>query len=302
MYSLLLILILSIVFPGIIVRIKSITAGRKGPAILQPMSDLIKLFRKDSVYSTSTSWVFKMAPIVSFASLIIAVLIIPFGSERGVISFQGDFIFFIYLLATGKFLMIIAALDTGSSFEGMGASREALYSMLAEPAFFVLFASYCMLTGSTSFYDMLHSLHFQSTLAIFLAFLSTYNLFQISMLENSRLPYDDPKTHLELTMVHEVMVLDYSGFDLALIQLTGHIRFVMYSMLVANLFIMPVFPMWLSVLIFAGITVFYAIAVGLAESFRARYKLRNNNKAIVILIPISILIFFGCLLIINNLY
>lgn len=302
MYSLILILLLCLVFPGIIIRTKSIASGRKGPSLFQPVRDIIKLFRKDAVYSSSTSWVFRFAPIVYFSSVLVAILVIPFGKEGGLISFQGDFIFFIYLLAAGKFFMIIAALDTGSSFEGMGASREALYSMLAEPAFFILIASYCMLTGFTSFHEVLQSVNFHSTLAIFIGLLSAYNLFQISMLENSRLPFDDPKTHLELTMIHEVMVLDYCGFDLGMIQTTGHLKFVMYSMLVTNLFITPSFPLWLSALIFGGIAVLYAITVGIAESFRARFKMRNNNKAIVILIPISILIFFGCLLIINNLY
>ena len=302
MYSLVLILIASLIFPGIILRVKSIASGRKGPGLLQPWHDIAKLFRKDSVYSKTTSWIFRLAPIVYMASVLIAILILPFGEKGGLITFRGDFIFFIYLLAAGKFMMIIAALDTGSSFEGMGASREALYSMLVEPALFILLASYCMLTGNSSFHDIFKSVDFQNTIAIFLGFLSTYNLFQISMLENSRLPYDDPKTHLELTMIHEVMVLDYCGFDLGVIQITGHLKFVMYSMLVTNLFIVPSLPLWAAAIVFTGIVIVYAIAVGLAESFNPRYKMRNNNKAIVILIPISILIFFGCLLILNNLY
>jgi len=296
------IILLSLVFPGIIVRVKSKTSGRKGPSVWQPVYDLMKLFRKDAVYSKTTSWIFAWAPVMYFASVIMAALMLPLGKHGAVISFQGDFIFFIYLLGLGKFFMIVAALDTGSAFEGMGASREALYSMLVEPAFFILLASFALLSGTTSFETFFHSLTFNSSIAIFIGVLATYLLFHVALLENSRMPYDDPKTHLELTMIHEVMVLDYCGFDLALIQWAGHLKFVLYSLLVTNLFIAPSFPTWLTLLIFVVVTMLFAAAVGFVESFRARHKLRNNNKAIVILIPIAILIFFGSMLIMNKLF
>ncbi|HOU99356.1 MAG TPA: NADH-quinone oxidoreductase subunit H [Bacteroidales bacterium] len=297
-----LILLLSLIFPGIIARTKSITSGRKGPSVWQPVYDLIKLFKKDAVYSKTTSWIFAWAPVFYFSAVIMAALMLPFGNHCAIISFKGDFIFFIYLLGLGKFFMIVAALDTGSAFEGMGASREALYSMLVEPAFFILLASLAMLSGTTSFETFFYSLTFNSSLAIFIGVLATYLIFHIALLENSRMPYDDPKTHLELTMIHEVMVLDYCGFDLALIQWAGHLKFIIYSLLVSNLFIASSFPEWLQWLIFVLTTLLFAIAVGFVESFRARHKLRSNNKAIVILIPISILIFFGSMLIMNKLF
>lgn len=296
------IILLSLIFPGIIVRVKSRTSGRKGPSVWQPVYDLLKLFRKDAVYSKTTSWIFVWAPIIYFASIIMAALMLPLGKYGAVISFQGDFIFFVYLLGLGKFFMIIAALDTGSAFEGMGASREALYSMLVEPAFFILLASLALLSGTTSFETFFYSLTFNSSIAIFIGVLATYLLFHVALLENSRMPYDDPKTHLELTMIHEVMVLDYCGFDLALIQWAGHLKFVLYSLIVTNLFVATSFPYWLIILLFVAITILFATAVGFVESFRARHKLRNNNKAIVILIPIAILIFFGSMLIMNKLF
>lgn len=296
------IILLSLIFPGIIVRVKSRTSGRKGPSIWQPVFDLIKLFTKDAVYSKTTSWIFVWAPIIYFASIIMAALMLPLGKFGSIISFQGDFIFFVYLLGLGKFFMIIAALDTGSAFEGMGASREALYSMLVEPAFFILMASLALLSGTTSFENFFYSLTFNNSIAIFIGVLATYLLFHVALLENSRMPYDDPKTHLELTMIHEVMVLDYCGFDLALIQWAGHLKFVLYSLIVTNLFVASSFPDWLIILLFVAITILFAIAVGFVESFRARHKLRNNNKAIVILIPIAILIFFGSMLIMNKLF
>jgi formate hydrogenlyase subunit 4 len=143
-----------------------------------------------------------------------ACLVIPFGPYKGVVSFDGDFIFFAYILALGKFFSIIAAMDTGSSFEGMGASREALYSMFAEPSFFILIGSFALLTGNTSFYEIFSTLHLGSSITYMLGAMAAFVLLMIAMIENSRMPVDDPRTHLELTMVHEVMILDNSGFDL----------------------------------------------------------------------------------------
>jgi len=295
-----LILLFSLVFPGIIARVKSIASGRKGPGLFQPMLDIIRLLKKGTVYSSTTSIIFKIAPVIYFSTILSAAFLIPFDSHPGLLSFNGDFIAFSYILALGKFFMIIAALDTGSAFEGMGASREALYSMLVEPAFFILMASFAMLTGHTSFYEIYTSLYFGSYIAVFAGILAAFNLFQIIMVENSRLPYDDPKTHLELTMIHEVMVLDNSGFDLALINYGSSLKFVIFGTLISNFFFIHDLPEYFNYIIFFVLQGLFAVLVGLAESFRARYKLRNNNKAIVLLTPISILIFLSILMIITK--
>src|SRR5664280_1603044 len=162
MLSMLLILFCSLFFTGIILRTKSFTSGRKGPGILQPLKDVIRLFKKGSIYSETTSIIFRIAPLIYFSSVLMACLVIPFGSQRGIISFDGDFVFFACILGLGKFFLIISAMDTGSSFEGMGASREALYSMFAEPAFFILMGSFALLTGHTSFVEIFSSLDFDS--------------------------------------------------------------------------------------------------------------------------------------------
>ena len=290
----------SLFFPGIITRVKSITAGRKGPSLLQPMLDIVKLLRKGNVYSTTTSFIFKLSPVIYFTSVFSVLFLIPFGSNPGIISFDGDFILFAYILCLGKFMMIIGALDTGSCFEGMGASREALYSMLVESAFFIIMASFAMLSGYTSFSQIFNSMYFESYLALFAGVLATYTIFQVAMVENSRLPYDDPRTHLELTMVHEVMILDYSGFELALIQYTSALKFVVFGSIISNFFITPVMPFVLQAAIFMSVQIFMAIAVGIAESFNARNKLRNNNKAIIILTPVALLVFFSVLLMLNK--
>src|SRR5664279_5322791 len=243
MISFILIILTSLFFAGIIIRIKSIASGRKGPGIFQPVKDVIRLFRKGSVYSKTTSFIFQIAPSIYFASVIMAILVIPFGQYKVIISFDGDFVFFAYVLALGKFFCIISALDTGSSFEGMGASREALYSMFAEPAFFILMGSFALLTGHTSFYEIFSTLNFGSYISFMLGTLATYVFVMIAMIENSRMPIDDPKTHLELTMVHEVMILDNSGFDLGLILYATNLKFAMYGALIANLF-MGSFPLY----------------------------------------------------------
>jgi formate hydrogenlyase subunit 4 len=299
MLSLILILIAAFFFTGIINRVKSIASGRKGPGILQPVFDVVRLFKKGVVYSETTSFVFRIAPTIYFASVVMAMLVVPFGQAKGVLSFDGDFIFFAYILALGKFFSIISAMDTGSSFEGMGASREALYSMFAEPAFFILMGSLALLTGHTSFQEMFAALHIGSYISYALAILGTFVLMMIAMVENSRMPIDDPKTHLELTMVHEVMILDNSGFDLGLILSAGYLKFAIYGALVVNLFI-GVFPLQYSIPMFFVIQFVLASGVGLIESFMARFRMSHNAQFIFVLTSVSLLIFFGALLILGK--
>jgi formate hydrogenlyase subunit 4 len=299
MLSLILILIAALFFTGIINRVKSIASGRKGPGILQPLFDVVRLFKKGVVYSETTSFIFQIAPTIYFASVVMAMLVVPFGQSKGILSFDGDFIFFAYILALGKFFSIISAMDTGSSFEGMGASREALYSMFAEPAFFILMGSLALLTGHTSFQEMFAALHIGSYISYALAILGTFVLMMVAMIENSRMPIDDPKTHLELTMVHEVMILDNSGFDLGLILSAGYLKFAIYGALVVNLFI-GVFPLQYSIPMFFVIQLVLASGVGLIESFMARFRMSHNAQFIFVLTSVSLLIFFGALLILGK--
>lgn len=290
----------SLFFIGIIVRTKSIFSGRKGPGIFQPLKDIWRLFRKGSVYSKTTSFIFQIAPSVYFASVLIAIAMIPFGSQPGLISFKGDFVFFAYILGLGKFFMIIAALDTGSSFEGMGASREALYSLLAEPAFFILMGSFALLTGHTSFQEIFGSLHFGSYISYAVGVLAGFVITLITLIENSRMPIDDPKTHLELTMVHEVMILDNSGFDLGLILQAANLKFAMYGGLIANFFLTPGSELYFSIPIFIATQIVFAVVIGFIESFMARFRMNHNPQYIFTLTSVSLLIFLGVLLILGK--
>jgi formate hydrogenlyase subunit 4 len=196
----------------------------------------------------------------------------------------------------GKFFSIIGAMDTGSSFEGMGASREALYSMFAEPAFFILMGSLALLTGFTSFQEIFSALHLGSSISYALAVMAAFVFLLIAMIENSRMPLDDPKTHLELTMVHEVMILDNSGFDLGLILTAGYLKFAIYGAIIFNLFSGTI-AYGYAIPMFFGIQLFLAFAVGMIESFMARFRMNHNAQFIVVLSSVSLLIFFGALLV-----
>lgn len=299
MVSLILIIFIAFFFAGILNRTKSIASGRKGPKIFQPIKDVIRLFRKGTIYSETTSIIFRIAPVIYLSSVLMACLVIPLGSSRGMISFDGDFIFFAYILALGKFFNIIAALDTGSSFEGMGASREALYSLFAEPAFFILIGSFALFTGHTSFSDIFSSLNLESSVAYFLGTIAAFVLIMIAMIENSRMPVDDPKTHLELTMVHEVMVLDNSGFDLGLILSAGYLKFAMYGALIANFFIGGLEMMW-AIPVFVLVQFLFAVVAGVIESFMARFRMSHNPQFILALSSVSFIIFLGMLILMGK--
>src|SRR5436305_10738935 len=197
---------------GVIAKTKALFAGRVGPPLLQPYYDLIKLFQKGSVFSTTTTWVFLAGPVVGLVTAGIAVLLIPLATATAPISFTGDLILLAYLLGLGRFFTASAALDTGSAFEGMGAAREVTFACLAEPALFLGLLVLAKLTGSLQLSGMLgaslssHWLTAGASLALVLL-----SWFIVLLVENCRIPFDDPNTHLELTMIHEVRVLAHSG-------------------------------------------------------------------------------------------
>jgi len=286
-----------IFFPGLILRMKSLLSGRKGPGILQPWWSIWVLLRKGVVISTTTSFISRIAPVIYLSTILCAFLLLPFPGISSPFGFEADFVFFAYLIALGKFLFIVNALDTGSSFEGMGANREALYSLLEEPAFFILFGTLALLTGNSSMQSIFSNLPAGGATTYIIIVIAVYLLIQIAMIENSRMPVDDPKTHLELTMIHEVMILDHSGFDLALIHIGTTLKFVLYGTLITNLTIPPDTGIGWRVLMFFGIQAGFAMLIGVLESFRARKKLTKNPQFIVTLSSISLIAFILVLLI-----
>lgn len=290
MVALILIIITSLITSGLIVRMKSISSGRKGPGIFQPVKNTWVLLRKGIVYSVTSGSIIRLAPAVIAASVLIAALMVPVAGYQPLISFNGDFILFAYLLALSRFMMIIAAFDTGSSFEGMGASREALYGMLIEPAIFVLIAGLVVFTGNYSI-SSIFTLPGEENYAIIFGLIISYIIGNITLIENSRIPVDDPKTHLELTMIHEVMVLDTSGFNLALIQITAYLKFAVFGSLIASTLIPTTLPVWLRLILFFAVQVLLGAVIGFIESFRSRFKMSRNQQYILTVTLIAMLLF-----------
>jgi formate hydrogenlyase subunit 4 len=288
MIALLIILAFSLITTGLIVRVKSIASGRKGPGLFQPVKNVMVLIRKGIVYSETSGPVTRIAPLVVLCSLIVAACLVPVAGFRPLVAFEGDFVLFAYLMALGRFMMIIASFDTGSSFEGMGASREALYGMLVEPALFLLVAALVIFTGE---YSMTTIFNLQeSNYYLIYGLIISYILGNITLVENSRVPVDDPKTHLELTMIHEVMILDTSGFNLALIQLASFLRFAVFGGLVASSLIPWNLPPGKRLLLIVVVQLLFGIVIGLVESFRARFRMSRNQQYILTVILIAVLL------------
>ncbi len=290
MVPLILILITSFITSGIIVRIKSISSGRKGPGIFQPVKNVRVLLKKGQIYSMVSGPVTKLAPVVVLVSLLIASLMIPAAGFVPIISFNGDFILFAYMVALSRFMIIISAMDQGSSFEGMGASREALYGMLLEPALFVVIAGLVVFTGHLSM-SSIFNISGEGNYNLIYGLIISYIIGNITLVENSRVPVDDPRTHLELTMIHEVMILDTAGFNLALIQMTSFLKFAVFGSLISSVVIpWNLLPVWRIILYFA-VQVVFASVIGLVESFRTRFRMSRNQQYIMTISVISVILF-----------
>ena len=281
---------------AIIMKVKAYIAGRKGPPILIKYYTLAKLFKKGSVYSTSSSFVFKLGPVVSFCSVVMVLLFFPFAGIKPLLSFHGDVIILLYLMGLGRFFTIIAALDTASPFEGMGAAREAYFSTLAEATLFVILLLFYRLNGAFSFAAFFTgptAINLWSPVASLLL-LVIFALFIVLLTENSRVPVDDPATHLELTMIHEVMILDHSGPDLALIELGAYLKLFFYSAFITCLlYPFQLDNVYLNGLIFYGIMGLIYVFVGITESIMARYKMDLVPKFILTSFA---LVFFAAIL------
>ncbi|MBI5630695.1 MAG: NADH-quinone oxidoreductase subunit H [Elusimicrobia bacterium] len=262
---------------GIINKTKAAVAGRKGPPVLQPLHDTIKLLGKGAVYSETTTWVFRLGPVVSLSAAIAAACLVPLAGAP-LVSFNGDAILFAYLFALGRFVTVAAALDTGSSFEGMGASREVAFASLAEPALILAFASLAYRAGELSLARMFAPHGGPSAAASTL--LALGSLFVVLLAENSRIPIDDPNTHLELTMIHEVMVLDHGGPDLAFILHGAGLKLVLMTSLLVRL-ILPEIPLLGAAgSLLIGLAA-AAAAIGLVESSMARLRLVRVPQLLV---------------------
>lgn len=278
MIEFLLLLILPLMFIGIINKTKALISGRKGASIFQPYFDFFKLLKKGLVISETTSFIFQIAPSINLACMIMAGLLLC------IFHFQGDFILFAYTLALGKFLTVIAAMETGSSFEGMGASREVSYTSLVEPAFFIIISSLCAIGKIYSFETLTNILSMNDNFWILIVVMSALTLFLMTLIEGSRIPVDDPTTHLELTMIHEAMVLDNSGVDLGFIIYSNALKMMLFVTIITAL----ITPNNIYGYIIAVLVV--AVLIGIIESISARLRLTHIIEYTFILITIALII------------
>jgi formate hydrogenlyase subunit 4 len=283
---------------GVIARTKAAFAGRTGPPVLQPWYDLVRLARKETVLSTTTTWVFLAGPVLAVAAPLAASLFVPFGGDRSPVSFAGDVVLFAYLFALSRFFTASAALDTGSAFEGMGAAREVSFACLAEPALFFGLLVLGRISGTISLSPMLSAPWTTgwgtagASLVLVVA-----GWFVVLLAENSRIPFDDPNTHLELTMIHEVMVLDHSGPAFGLILYGASMKlFVLGALLVRTVIPCNSLTPLLGWVVFLAGMFLLAVVIGVVESVVARLRMVRIPQ---LLVTACLLCAFGMILLIR---
>ena len=262
--------LLAPLLPGLINKVKAWVAGRRGPPVLQLYFDLARLSRKQVVMSTLASPAFIIGPAVAWVAVASALMMIPLGPAGATLSFQGDVVLVLYLLALARFATTWAAMETGSAFEGMGAAREVSFAVLAEAAMIAAMLALSVQSGSVSLASMLTPS--VGTSALLLA----AGLFTVLLAENCRVPFDDPNTHLELTMIHEVMVLDHSGPPLAAILHGASMKLMLFAVLLVQA-VLPMgtySPLGASAMLVVGVLA-VIVGVGMVESLLARFAFRR---------------------------
>jgi formate hydrogenlyase subunit 4 len=232
-----LVVLLAPLLTGLIRKVKARLLRRQGPSLIQPYRDLLRLFRKEAVVAENASWLFRVAPYMIFASTWVAAAVIPTFATGLIFSWTADLIAIIALLGSARFFLALAGMDVGTSFGGIGSSREAMIATLAEPSMLLIIFALALVAGSTQL----------STIAAFMSSpvvglrvslaIALVALVMVAIAENARIPVDNPATHLELTMVHEAMVLEYSGRHLAMIELAASLKLLLYISLIACIFV-----------------------------------------------------------------
>ena len=288
---------------GLIRKVKARLQCRRGASVVQPYSDLLKLFQKDVVVSSHTSWIFTATPYILLVSTLAAGLLVPLFVSRVPFSFAGDIITVVYLLALGTFFLILAGLDAGSAFGGMGSSREAIVASLTEPAMMLSIFAVGLTAGSTNLSTIVHKTALLEGIVTdppphLMAFAA---LFIVTLAETGRVPVDNPATHLELTMIHEAMVLEYSGRYLALIEWASALKLLLFLTLLSNVFApwgiaTEPDPSWMAM----GLAVWLvkvsglAVVVGVIESMFAKLRLFRVTDLLGVAFILSLLalIFF----------
>ena len=288
--NLLILLIAPFLMLGVIKKTKAFWGGRKGVSLFQPLYDFIKLLKKEMVISKTTCAVFRIAPTIIIASIFGAAFFVPLAFESAIINIPAGLIIFSYLLGLGKFFALISAMDTGSSFEGMGASREACFSTIVEPAFFMIMASIMVISGNYTLDSLSLILNNAGSYGILIIVFAILALFMMILIECSRVPVDDPTTHLELTMIHEVMILDNSGKDFALLTWGNSIKMLLISSLIANILIPNDLLLWQAVCAYLAILFAIALLIGTIESGMARIRMTHVFEFVFVMSSIALIV------------
>jgi formate hydrogenlyase subunit 4 len=296
-------LVVSPFIVGLIRKVKATLQCRRGASTTQPYYDLLKLFQKEVVVSSNASWIFTATPYILFASTLAASLLVPLFVSKVPLSFAGDIITVVYLLALGTFFLILAGLDAGSAFGGMGSSREAIVASLTEPAMILSIFAVGLTAGSTNLSTIVHKTALLEGIVTDPPphLMALAALFIVTLAETGRIPVDNPATHLELTMIHEAMVLEYSGRYLALIEWASALKLLLFLTLLSNVFApwgiaTAPDPIWMTL----GLAVWLikvsglAVLVGVIESMFAKLRLFRVTDLLGVAFILSLLalIFF----------
>jgi len=233
--EMLVVLLFAPLLVGYVRKVKALLVGRRGPPLLQPYRDLLRLLRKEVVLAHSASWVFRVTPYLVFAATWVAAALVPTFATGLLFSYAADMIAIVALLGSARFMLALAGLDVGTSFGGIGSSREMMIASLAEPAMLMVVFTLSLLAGSTQLSSIAAFMQGDVGLRVSLA-LALLALGMVAIAENGRIPVDNPATHLELTMVHEAMILEYSGRHLAMIELASHIKLLLYLSIIGCVF------------------------------------------------------------------
>lgn len=291
-------IVVALTITGVINRTRAVLAGRKGIRFFQHIYNVQLQLRKGAVYSTTTTTLFRIAPCIYLGAAVVAFLFIPIADLEPLLAFHGDIILVAYLLALSRVAIILAAMDTGSSFEGMGAAREALYGALVEPALMMAMATLALFCGYSSFADIFSTAQELDMNLTIVLLLVAYVFVVILFIEAGRVPVDDPKTHLELTMIHEVMCLDYSGVDMAMIHIAGWLKNAIFAVIAANAVSVAISFHWQFTVPLAILGA--GLSIGIVESLRARNKLSRNTTYILTIVAMSALVLLTGFLLIQN--
>jgi formate hydrogenlyase subunit 4 len=273
------VLLIAPLFVSIIKKVKAWTQGRRGPSVFQTYFILAKLLKKETVYSSHSSWVMRITPYVSIAAVLVAALFVPLVFVPGPVGGIGNIILLLYLLALAKFFMALAGLDAGSSFGGMGSSREMSISAIIEPTTIVVFAALVFVFKSLNVFDMFAASAAAGAPSTPTLILLGISLFIILVVETSRIPVDNPETHLELTMIHEGMILEQSGKNLALMELSAAVKLTLLMALLINLIIpfglsttLAIGALAIAMVLFIVKGTVLAAIIGLFESSTAKMR------------------------------